>query len=117
MISSFWQSVLKLKPFPTQVGLGLLAFLFLSLPGQNYYQTLTVHPQAPKVRAAEVNLLPSDLIPVLTGKPAPYLTARAAIVIDAASGTVLYQKSPDTLLLPASTTKIMTALVALDAYH
>ncbi|HEU4345519.1 MAG TPA: SPOR domain-containing protein [Candidatus Binatia bacterium] len=43
------------------------------------------------------------------------LTARAAILMDAATGKVLYQKEADLRLPPASTTKIVTALVALES--
>ena len=45
----------------------------------------------------------------------PSVSAQSAILIDAVSGTVLYEKSADTVLPMASTTKIMTALVALEA--
>ena len=46
----------------------------------------------------------------------PELTARSVFVIDANSSVVLYKKDPDLRLMPASTTKIMTALVALEQY-
>ena len=39
------------------------------------------------------------------------LTARAAVLMDAATGKILYQKEPDLRLPPASTTKIMTAIL------
>lgn len=42
------------------------------------------------------------------------MTARSAIVIDADSGLVLYQKNPDEPLPIASLTKVMTALVAAE---
>lgn len=42
------------------------------------------------------------------------IAARAAILIDAASGRVLYEKNADTRYPMASTTKIMTALIALE---
>jgi D-alanyl-D-alanine carboxypeptidase (penicillin-binding protein 5/6) len=42
------------------------------------------------------------------------LTARAAIVVNATTGRVLYQKNPDLRLPQASTTKVTTALVALE---
>jgi len=45
--------------------------------------------------------------------PYPSVSAQSAILIDATSGTVLYQKNADEILPMASTTKIMTALVAL----
>ncbi|MFC1710215.1 D-alanyl-D-alanine carboxypeptidase family protein, partial [Patescibacteria group bacterium] len=46
----------------------------------------------------------------------PVVSAQAALVIDLSSGTALYEKNPDMGLLPASTTKIVTALVAMDYY-
>ena len=45
----------------------------------------------------------------------PYLTARAAIVVDASSGDVVFERSADTPLPPASTTKVLTAIVALES--
>jgi D-alanyl-D-alanine carboxypeptidase (penicillin-binding protein 5/6) len=42
------------------------------------------------------------------------IRSRAALVLDAASGRVLYAKNPDEVLFPASTTKLVTALVVLD---
>ncbi len=40
--------------------------------------------------------------------------ARAAVVIDGATDKILYAKNPDSKLLPASTTKLVTAMVVLD---
>lgn len=55
--------------------------------------------------------------PVLGKKTAfPILSAQGVIAIDMDSGVPLYEKNPDAPLLPASTTKIVTALVALDIY-
>ncbi len=45
----------------------------------------------------------------------PSVSAQSAVLIDARSGTVLYEKQANTRLPMASTTKIMTALTALDA--
>lgn len=47
----------------------------------------------------------------------PSLTAKSVIVTDADSAVVLYQKDPDLKLLPASTTKMMTAIIALENYQ
>ena len=44
----------------------------------------------------------------------PQITARAATITDAKTGVVLYDKNPNTKQLPASTTKLMTAIVALE---
>ena len=46
----------------------------------------------------------------------PVISAQAAVATDLDSGVVLYEKDPDKHLLPASTTKIVTALVAMDYY-
>lgn len=42
------------------------------------------------------------------------ISARAAVLVDSLSGTILYAKNPDLKLPPASTTKLITAMVALD---
>ena len=43
-----------------------------------------------------------------------YLYARAAIVLDAMDGRVLFEKDADARMYPASTTKIMTLVVAVE---
>lgn len=47
----------------------------------------------------------------------PFLTAKAAVVMDVASEAILFSKDEKTQLWPASTTKVMTALVVLDSYN
>ena len=47
-------------------------------------------------------------------KSAPSISARQAVLIDEGTGEVLYSKGASERAYPASTTKIMTALVALD---
>jgi serine-type D-Ala-D-Ala carboxypeptidase (penicillin-binding protein 5/6) len=42
------------------------------------------------------------------------ISARAAVVIDGSSGNILYAKNPNAKLFPASTTKLVTAMVVLD---
>jgi D-alanyl-D-alanine carboxypeptidase (penicillin-binding protein 5/6) len=44
------------------------------------------------------------------------LTAKSAYVVDVDTGTVLFDRNSERILLPASTTKLMTALVALEEY-
>ncbi len=44
----------------------------------------------------------------------PMLTAQSALVMDAESGKVLYAKEPNAARFPASTTKIMTAMLLLE---
>lgn len=44
----------------------------------------------------------------------PEIKARSAVVIDAATGLIVYGKDPETALPPASTTKIMSAILAIE---
>lgn len=46
----------------------------------------------------------------------PVISAQGALAVDLDSGVPLYEKNTDERLLPASTTKIVTAIVALDSY-
>lgn len=46
----------------------------------------------------------------------PVLSAQSVVVLDLDSNTSLYEKNPDLLLLPASITKLVTALVALESF-
>ena len=56
-------------------------------------------------------------IPVLSEEAGfPVLSAQAALAVDLDAGSTLYEKNPEKTLLPASTTKIVTALVAMDYY-
>lgn len=57
-----------------------------------------------------------DLYPVLKSEVEQDITAKAAVVMDSDSKVVLFSKNPNLLFSMASTTKIMTALVALDYY-
>ena len=45
---------------------------------------------------------------------APYITSQTAVVIEADTGTVLYDKNMNRQMHPASITKIMTAMLALE---
>ena len=45
---------------------------------------------------------------------APSVTAETAVLMDAASGQVLYDKNADKKMFPASITKLMTILLALE---
>ncbi len=59
------------------------------------------------------NIFDKESVETTVGK-VPRISAGAAIVLDAASGRVLYEKNAYTRRSIASTTKIMTAIVALE---
>jgi D-alanyl-D-alanine carboxypeptidase (penicillin-binding protein 5/6) len=62
--------------------------------------------------AATVLILLCGVLPAETA-PQQRIPAKAAIVVDS-SGEVLYAKYPDARLAPASTVKLMTAMVVID---
>ncbi|MDO8452723.1 MAG: D-alanyl-D-alanine carboxypeptidase family protein [bacterium] len=51
------------------------------------------------------------------GAVEPEFTAKSIYAVDLNSGKVLFSKNPNTPILPASTTKMASALVALDYYQ
>lgn len=55
--------------------------------------------------------------PVLERKFLPAISADAAFIMDNSSKVILFAKNDTVRFSPASTTKMMTALVALDYYH
>ena len=58
----------------------------------------------------------SDLPVLKEGATYPILSSQSVMAVDLTSGVTLYEKDPNKALLPASTTKIVTSLVALDTY-
>lgn len=60
--------------------------------------------------------LSPGLVPICaSGPPPPVLEAETAILIDQASGKILYAQNADKTMYPASTTKILTALLAVES--
>jgi D-alanyl-D-alanine carboxypeptidase (penicillin-binding protein 5/6) len=57
---------------------------------------------------------PAEDIITAEADNAPVLGSRAAVLMDAATGAVLYAKNPDEIIPPASLTKLMTIHVALQ---
>ena len=46
----------------------------------------------------------------------PEITAKSAILIEASTGRVVYEKNPDERMMPASMTKMITAIIAIEKY-
>jgi serine-type D-Ala-D-Ala carboxypeptidase (penicillin-binding protein 5/6) len=66
-----------------------------------------------KVKSASVHQLK---VPKSTSSISPVFTAQAVYVLDLDSNTVLFSRNSKETLFPASLTKIMTAVVALEHY-
>lgn len=92
----------------------LYLILAFGYPGQNMLQTIMLHPGA--VRSYTFPAPSLAPYPVSDNSPAPSTSARGVVIQDVTSKTILYSRGADLSLLPASTTKIMTALVARDAW-
>ena len=68
-----------------------------------------------KIKEFPLNISKTEY-PVFKTPIAPNITAKAVVIMDDESKTILFSKNPNLLFSMASTTKIMTALVALDYY-
>ncbi len=62
-------------------------------------------------------LAPSLLAPSPALASVPAVSAQAAIMIDGSTGQVLYEKNSRQHMYPASTTKILTAIIAIERGH
>lgn len=95
----------------------LLGVFILVAPGQNKYFAISEKP-----------LTLFRTYPFTVPTPAPYpinisgiypgleISGQGIVILDVDSGVYLFKRNEEQELAPASTTKIMTALVALDAY-
>lgn len=91
------------------------ALSFFLLPGQNWYSAVNLDYRPSQVQSLSV-IPPLRDYPVFIGPKTPQVTARSAVVLDRDSAVLMYGKNDNVPLLPASTVKIMTALVALDQW-
>lgn len=107
-------SARKLSRLLSIFGIAFILFLF---PAPNvYFQTLSSDFKD-KVDS-DIKLPDSPPIPVnITGINPPDLTAEGIMIVDLPSNVTLYEKHANNKFNPASTTKITTALVALDHYQ
>src|SRR4030042_4518901 len=92
-------------------------FLLL-VPGQNVYTVSGIN-EKPVLRQLPFALPTPAPYPMnVTGVyPSSEVTALGIVVYDVDSGVYLYKRNEGELLAPASTTKLLTALVALDSYN
>ncbi len=91
----------------------ILFLLVAAFPVKIY--AVNTKPTAEQLEAAKERML----IPVETNmipgwEKGPVIGAESAILVDAKSGVILYQKNVNERLYPASTTKLMTALLTIE---
>ncbi|OGM10556.1 hypothetical protein A2W13_01945 [Candidatus Woesebacteria bacterium RBG_16_36_11] len=96
----------------------MLSFIFIATCGLSLS---TIQESKPKEKIVPDKIETKEFTPNPTLKDNintfPIISAQAVLAIDLASMTPLYEKNPDLTLLPASTTKIVTALVAMDYFQ
>lgn len=103
-----------------------MRLLFISLVSFVVVATLTsafnswrvsYKPKEQVKEVAEIKEQEFVIKPILSeNETFPIVSAQAVLAEDIETGTLLYEKNPDEAFLPASTTKILTALVAMDYY-
>lgn len=67
------------------------------------------------IYAEPANATDTSETPTVDENGIPIIIGQSAIVMDAKTGTILYEKNADTRCYPASITKVMSVLVALDS--
>ncbi len=95
------------------VHLSMACFVLVSSVGLSLINKKMVVPSSPiAIRAYDISKLP------ILGETNsfPIISSQGAIAVDMESGVTLYEKNSDQPLLPASTTKILTALTAMDYF-
>ncbi len=111
-----------------KIFLGITLALFMTAKAEaiNEYQAVSEIPQtsAPITTLTSENsgLNPNYTVPLIQGTrpvPAgdalPNVTATSAVVIEASTGHVIYSRNADIKMFPASTTKMMTLIMALES--
>lgn len=96
--------------------LAVILFLLSTTPSNGYEREKFI-AKLPLVRKLPMVLPTIASYPIKAFKVSePILGAEAAIAVDVDSGVLLYEKNADQKAYPASTTKLITALVAMDLY-
>lgn len=100
------------------LGYGFFSGYFNSIADGVFYSTdASIESISAKGVLGTSKLVGTNEYPSRVGEePAPIITAKSALVIDKKNNKILYEKEPLEKLAPASTAKLMTALVALELY-
>jgi len=95
----------------------ILLFVYLPLVLFLSLKLISVRRQvSPEISASQTSSEPIFPVPVGNEESRPVFSANAVLAVDVDSQVYLFEKNSQSLILPASTTKIMTALVALDYF-
>jgi len=90
--------------------------LFFFSPGQHpYFQIIAYNRELFFQKQIQPPIVIHP-IPYVQNDDEPQISARGAYIVELSSFTPIYKRNPDKHFFPASTTKIITALVATDVY-
>jgi len=92
------------------------SLLFLFYPGDSYYSHLFAYNREAINKTTPALKLKINPIPYLKLPYYPEVTAEGIYLVDLPSFTPVFERNSHQRFFPASTTKIMTALVAYDLY-
>ena len=90
--------------------------LFLFYPGESEYFKISAYNRNLFAKLDQKIELKNNPIPYLKFPSYPQITAEGAYIVDLPSFTPVFEKNPHQHFIPASTAKIITALVAADIY-
>lgn len=97
--------------------LSSLLALMSVLPFSNTYAVDQLKIKRPLTQVLGYSLpSPAPYPNKINGLATPLMSAQGIIVVDVDSGKVLFERNANQRLFPASTTKLLTSLVALDYY-
>jgi len=92
--------------------------LFLFYPGDSYYFQLFAQNRQLFNQPEQIFLLPQvNPIPAVKENYEPQVTGQGVYVVDLPSFTPIFERNSHDQFLPASTAKVITALVAYDIYQ
>ncbi len=90
--------------------------IFLFYPGDSPYFHIFAYNRELFNKKQKLLSYKINPVPFLKNSYYPYVSAEGVYVVDLPSFTPIFEKSTHQKFLPASTTKILTALVAIDVY-
>ncbi|MCL5434926.1 MAG: D-alanyl-D-alanine carboxypeptidase [Patescibacteria group bacterium] len=104
----------KLKKSYLPLSFAVIVFILLILLIADAFLIKTIDKD--KILPSSLTISTNLKFPILKTEFIPFISANGAVIMDADSKTVLFAKNPALRFSPASTTKIMTALTALEYF-
>lgn len=92
----------------------LTILILILVPALWLQDALTIRALPVVTEVEERLLIPVETAQIPNWPAAPQISAQSAILIDAYSGAILYEKNVHEQLYPASTTKLLTCLIAVE---